>query len=99
MTKFAEFFQDGEGRLSATRLGFLLWVVGVLVVWISNSLSHGALQAVPESVTAILGVLMTGKVVQSFGENSANPTSSTTTQSTTSITGTASQQTATQKTQ
>lgn len=69
MSKISEFFQDGDGMLSATRLGFLLWVIGLLLVWVSTSLSQGVLQSVPESVAAIVGVLMTGKVVQSFGEN------------------------------
>jgi hypothetical protein len=72
MSKFLEFFQDGDGLLSATRLSFLLWVIGLLVVWVIESISNKTLQAIPESVAAIIGVLMTGKVVQSFSENSAS---------------------------
>jgi len=33
MNKLAEFFQDNEGGLSATRLAFLLWTIGVLAAW------------------------------------------------------------------
>ncbi|HEX5394139.1 MAG TPA: hypothetical protein VFW68_12700 [Rhodocyclaceae bacterium] len=70
MNRSIEFLQDGDGRLSATRLGFLLWTIGLLVVWIISSVTNNTLQPIPESVAAIVGVLMTGKVVQSFGENS-----------------------------
>jgi hypothetical protein len=71
MAKFSEFFQDGEGQFSATRLGFLLWVIGVLVVWAVESISTRTLQSIPDSVTTIIGVLMAGKVVQNFGERGA----------------------------
>jgi hypothetical protein len=29
--KISQFFQDGSGSYSATRLAFLLWAIGVLV--------------------------------------------------------------------
>jgi hypothetical protein len=71
--KFAQFFQDGSGSYSATRLAFLLWAVGVLAVWTYESITKNALQPVDNTVTTILGVLMTGKVVQSFSPNDAGP--------------------------
>lgn len=58
MNKLAEFLQDGDGRLSSTRLGLLLWIIGILVVWIITSVTHNALQKIPESVATIVGVLM-----------------------------------------
>lgn len=66
--KLQQFFQEDNHNFSSARLGFLLWVVGTLVVWIINSLNCGKLQDVPESVAVILGILMTGKVAQKFGE-------------------------------
>lgn len=68
MNKMLEFLQENNGGFSATRLGFLLWVIGVLVVWIMNSLKSGTLAPIDSSVTAVIGILMTGKVVQKFGE-------------------------------
>jgi hypothetical protein len=68
MNRFLEFFQEDNGGFSATRLAFLLWVIGVLVVWIIESLSSKTLEHIDPTVTTILGILMTGKVVQKFGE-------------------------------
>ena len=77
MTKLAEFFQDGKGTFSATRLGFLLWVISTLVVWIVGSINvinnphpHPlTFPGIPDQVVYIIGALMTGKVWQSFSEN------------------------------
>ncbi len=76
--KFAQFFQDGTGAYSATRLAFLLWAVGVLAIWIFESINKSALQPVDSTVTTILGILMTGKVVQSFSPNDAAPSTTVT---------------------
>ncbi|TLU87323.1 MAG: hypothetical protein FDX21_00305 [Chlorobium sp.] len=72
MTKLAEFFQDGNGTFSATRLGFLLWVIGTLVVWIIGSIEKNALLPIDQSVITIIGALMVGKTVQSFSPNDGN---------------------------
>jgi hypothetical protein len=58
----------GADEFSAMRLALLLWVVGVLAVWIYASLQAGTLQPIPESVITILGLLAGGKAVQRFGE-------------------------------
>jgi hypothetical protein len=73
MGSIAGFVQETDGSYSATRLGFLAWVLGVLGAWLAASLAKQSLQPVPESVAAILGVLMTGKVVQRFGEKPSIP--------------------------
>jgi uncharacterized membrane protein YeaQ/YmgE (transglycosylase-associated protein family) len=80
--KIAQFFQDGTGAYSATRLGFVLWVIGVLVAWIAVSITNHKLEHIDNSVVAIIGVLMSGKVVQSFSENmgTQNPTTNDQTQ-------------------
>jgi hypothetical protein len=62
------FLEDNSGGYSATRLAFLLWAVGVLAVWVYTSIKNGSIQPLDGSVTTILGILMTGKVVQRFGE-------------------------------
>ncbi len=69
MNKAIEFLQEDNGNFSSSRLAFLLWVVGVLFTWILLSITSGSLQPLDNSVTAILGILMTGKVAQKFGEN------------------------------
>lgn len=69
--KVLEFLQEDNGGFSASRLAFLLWALGVLVVWIANSLHGHTLQEIPETVVTIIGVLMTGKVAQKFGEKPA----------------------------
>lgn len=63
-----QFLQEDNGNFSSTRLAFLLWVIGVLVVWIFISIKSSTLQSINESVLILLGILMTGKVSQKFAE-------------------------------
>lgn len=72
-SRFAEFFQENNGNFSATRLAFLLWSLGVFVVWSIVSIRVQALQTPPPEVMEIIGILMTGKVVQKFGEPPGTP--------------------------
>jgi hypothetical protein len=73
MKKMLEFLEDGTGALSATRLGFLLWVLGVLGVWAVDSVLTQKVQGIDNSIITIIGILMSGKVVQSFSENIGLP--------------------------
>jgi hypothetical protein len=66
---FSQFFKDGNGNLSATRLAFLAWAFGMLVAWLYVSWQKQALQALDSSLITALGILMTGKVAQSFSPN------------------------------
>ena len=67
--RLQQFLEDKKtGQFSATRLAILLWVVGVFVVGAYASVSTTQLQAVPDSVVTILGLLVGGKVVQRYGE-------------------------------
>jgi hypothetical protein len=68
MKNFSSFLQDNSGGLSATRLAFLLWAVGVLGMWIYSSIQQGKLAPIDGTVVTVLGILMTGKTVQRFGE-------------------------------
>ncbi len=79
MKKLAEFLQDGNGVFSSTRLGFLMWVIGTLVVWVVGSVSvinaHPptlTFPDIPTSVQIIIASLMAGKAVQSFSPNETN---------------------------
>ncbi|RMF58914.1 MAG: hypothetical protein D6748_07535 [Calditrichaeota bacterium] len=76
MTRLAEFLQEKNGNFSSTRLAFLLWVLGTLFVWIFISIKNLTLQPLPESVIIIIGILMTGKVTQKFGEKDFIPSKS-----------------------
>lgn len=67
--RLQQFLEDKKtGQFSATRLALLLWVTGVFVVWAYASVSAMELEAVPDSVVTILGLLLGGKVVQRYGE-------------------------------
>lgn len=64
-----EFLQDKKTKeFSATRLAMLVWVLGVFAVWAYVSVMRLTLQALPETVVTILGILVTGKAIQRFGE-------------------------------
>ncbi|WP_017302010.1 hypothetical protein [Nodosilinea nodulosa] len=77
MKNLGQFFQDSNEQFSATRLAFLAWIFGALIVWGTGSIQAKEMQKIPESVTALIGILMTGKVFQKFGEvhESINQTS------------------------
>lgn len=70
---FLQFFQDGTNSFSATRLGFLVWVLGVLGVWIFRSVTGAtpSMATIDTSVITLIGILMAGKAVQSFSANEA----------------------------
>lgn len=71
MENISTFLEDNNGGFSATRLAFLLWVVGLLVIWLLAFFKTGAMPEIPTSVLTLLGILMGGKVVQRFGENAS----------------------------
>lgn len=66
--KLLEFLQEDNGGFSASRLAFLLWICGALIAWLVTSITSYSLQEIPDSVVMIIGILMTGKVTQKFGE-------------------------------
>ncbi|MDR3563583.1 MAG: hypothetical protein P4N59_19415 [Negativicutes bacterium] len=74
--KYLGFLQEADGGFSATRLGFLLWVIGTIIVWAVCSIKTATLLEIPSSVQVIIGILMTGKVVQKYGEKTSSPTDS-----------------------
>jgi hypothetical protein len=62
------FVKDRDGKSSSSRLLILLWGLGVFAIWAFSSLQATTLQAIPDSVITILGVLVGGKTIQRFGE-------------------------------
>lgn len=74
MKNLGQFLQDSNHEFSATRLAFLAWIFGALIVWGAGSFQEKQMQKVPESVIALIGVLMTGKAIQRFGETSDEKT-------------------------
>lgn len=68
MNKLFQFFSDGE-QLSIMRLLIFIWATGILSMWIYMCLHTKTLATIPESLIVVLGVFLTGKVVQSKIEN------------------------------
>lgn len=60
---------EQNGKLSATRIAFLAWSLGLLLIWGYTSFHQKSLVAIDQSITTILATLTAGKVVQRFGEN------------------------------
>ena len=57
MKRFLEFFQDGDGALSSTRLAFIAWTLGALGVWVYVSVDGKALAALPDGLAWFLLVI------------------------------------------
>ena len=66
--RILQFFSEDNGNLSATRLGFLAWALGLLGSFIYVAVTTKAMPNVPENAVWVLVALMTGKAVQKFGE-------------------------------
>jgi hypothetical protein len=65
---FDGLLKDTDGKPSSSRFLIMLWGLGVFVIWAFSSIKSSTLQAIPESVSTILGVLVAGKTLQRFGE-------------------------------
>lgn len=63
------FTQDSNGDSSSMRLGVLIWVIGVFVVWAAVSIANRSMVDIPASVGAILAAFLTAKVTQTHIEN------------------------------
>ena len=75
-TKGSEFFKDGTGMLSSMRLIFIIWSLGVFLVWVGFCIFKKSIVGIDNSIIEIFGVLTTGKISQSYTESltSDNPT-------------------------
>ncbi len=64
-TDLSKFIKESKtGKLSSSRLLVLAWGLGTLIVWIVTSiistLNGEGLQALPESIVTVLGILVGG---------------------------------------
>lgn len=75
MKSLSQFFKDGTGALSATRLVFVSWLIIPLIIWCVFCCIKGKLEELPQAYIYIVGLLTSGKVTQSFAENQAPQTS------------------------
>ncbi|MBU0700197.1 hypothetical protein KKE26_02715 [bacterium] len=69
--KILQFLQDEKGMFSSTRLVFIIWGIGVFVVWaiVSIRSTTPGLVQIDTNMMLVLLSLMTGKAVQKFGES------------------------------
>ena len=74
MNRFLEIFQDNKGRMSAYRLAFLVWMIGVFFVWGWVSYTNNKLADLPQTVVNICGFTIAGKVGQSYTERKTSTT-------------------------
>ena len=76
MINISEFLKDDTHNFSSTRLVFFVWSMGVLVMWILSCISATPieLQSIDPSIQTLLGILMSGKVIQKFGETKSKQT-------------------------
>ena len=70
--KSSELIKEKSGKLSSLRLVFMIWALGVLAAWGYVSHQSKQLAAIPESIIAILGLMLTGKVTQRAIESKDN---------------------------
>lgn len=63
-----QFFMDESGKYSSTRLVFLIWSLGLFVVWSIISLKKKEIASLPLEIILLIGTFMSGKVIQTFRE-------------------------------
>ena len=66
----ANFLKDHENNNSSTRLVNLLWALGILIGWLFVAITTKSLPDIPAGPLAILGMVLTAKVVQTHIERS-----------------------------
>lgn len=62
--QWSQFLQDENKDFSSVRLVLVTWALGILTVWAYVSVTKGDLQPLDQSLSLIMGILMTGKVAQ-----------------------------------
>jgi hypothetical protein len=63
------FIRDRDGKVSSSRLLLITWGVGTFVIWAISSYQTKVLQALPDSIVTVIGILAGSKAIQRFGEN------------------------------
>ena len=73
MTDISQLLKDDTGQLSSMRLILLVWGLGTFIVWAYLSIDTHTMSVIPSQVMEILGMVLGGKVFQSFSENQLPP--------------------------
>jgi hypothetical protein len=73
MKTISNFLSDNSGGMSSMRLIMAVWFLGALVLWMLVSFQKAEIQPMPESIITLLGIVLSGKVVQRFGEKQEAP--------------------------
>ena len=60
--------RNAKGKISTSRVIFLVWGLGVFAVWAFLSFYHQQTEPLDTSVVTVLGILAGGKTLQRFGE-------------------------------
>jgi len=63
-----QFFQDGDGAYSSTRLAFLATVFMILGVWAYVSITGKVVADIPAGLASVIFTFMAGKVGQTWLE-------------------------------
>ena len=64
-----DFLKDTAGKISATRVAYLIIVGCVMAVWTINSVKAGTMLEIDPSTVGLLVGMAGGKAVQSFAEH------------------------------
>jgi len=64
----ASTLQEGNGTTSSMRVVMMIYCIAVLSVWVSSCFGVGEVKPVDPSIIALVGVILTGKTIQRFGE-------------------------------
>jgi len=72
LTKMSSLMEDYPGAWSSIRYVTVLVVTGVMLTWMILSFTKGQLLDIPTGVIVVLGIAVTGKVVQKGIEDKGN---------------------------
>ena len=71
--KILEFLSEDNNHLSSTRLIMYIWCIGIFIIWaISTAKNNWQMQEINDSLQIIIGLVLSGKVIQKFNEQKVN---------------------------
>ena len=73
MDNLSNFFKECNGKHCPVRLIYLIWGIGIFLIWAFLSISNKQIQAIDQSVIVFFGLAVTGKVIQKPFEEKLNP--------------------------
>lgn len=69
MNNVLQFLQESNGNSSSIRVLMLGYGIGILLVWMFLSVKSGNMVNIPDSVSIILGIVTSAKVISKPFEN------------------------------